>query len=93
MEVAKSAKNMLGPLIRTLREKHGWSPAELAERYLESGFDCQAERILRIESQEEVIADYEVLIFETLFPDGDAEFAGFYADEVRKRFSKPRDPA
>lgn len=81
-------KNVLGPLLRQLREKQDWSHVQVAERYAQTGFECSEERIIRIENQEEPIADYEVLIFERIFPDSGPEIAQFYSDAVEKRFGK-----
>ncbi len=86
MNSSAKPRNVLGPLLRQLREKEGWSPVQVAERYAQTGFECSEERIIRIENQEEPIADYEVLIFERIF--GRSEISGFFARELEARFGK-----
>lgn len=86
MNSSAKPKNVLGPLLRQLREKEGWSAVQVAERYAQTGFGCSEERILRIEHQEEPVADYEVLIFERIF--GSVEISDFFSRELEARFGK-----
>lgn len=83
---SSNTKNVLGPLLRQLREKEGLSPDQVAERYAQTGFECSEERIIRIENQKEPIADYEVLIFERIF--GGPEISAFFSRELEARFGK-----
>lgn len=79
-------KNVLGPLLRQLREKSGLTCVQVAERYAQTGFECSEERIIAIENQEEPIKDYEVLVFERIF--GRAEITQFFSRELEARFGK-----
>lgn len=79
-------KNVLGPILRQLREQKGLSPIEVAERYAQTGFECSEERIIRIENQQEPVKDYEVLIFERIF--GGSEITRFFSQELEARFGK-----
>lgn len=79
-------QNVLGPLLRQLREKEGLNHIQVAERYVQTGFECSEERIIRLENQEEPIADYEVLIFERIF--GSSEISQFFSWELETRFGK-----
>lgn len=79
-------KNVLGPLLRQLREKGGLTCVQVAERYAQTGFECSEERIIAIENQDEPIKDYEVLIFERIF--GGTEITQFFSRELEARFGK-----
>lgn len=79
-------KNVLGPILRQLREQKGLSAIEVAERYAQTGFECSEERIIRIENQQEPVKDYEVLIFERIF--GSSEITRFFSQELEARFGK-----
>lgn len=79
-------KNVLGPILRQLREQQGLSAIEIAERYAQTGFECSEERIIRIENQQEPVKDYEVLIFERIF--GGSEITQFFSRELEERFGK-----
>ncbi len=81
-------QNVLGPLIRKLREKQGWSHAQVAGLFSKSGFQCSEERIVQIENQDEAIADYEVLIFGRIFPGSAPHIAKFFSDAAEKKFGK-----
>lgn len=80
--------NVLGPLIKTLREKANWSLAEVSERFALSGFECSEERLAQIESQQEPIADFEVLIFERVFPNSGPQIQKFFAMVADERFGQ-----
>ena len=79
-------QNFLGPLIRKLREKEGWTTAELAARFNDTGFECSEERLIRIEEQEEKIKDYEALLFQWLFPNSKVEISKFYSEENVEKY-------
>jgi len=69
-------KKVLGPILRQFRGKQGLSHLVVAQRYRQTGFECSAGRIIRIENQNEPIKDYEVLIFERIF--GGSEITQFF---------------
>ncbi|CAN5625526.1 hypothetical protein BH09VER1_BH09VER1_14170 [soil metagenome] len=83
---SSNPKNVLGPILRQLRERHGLSHIEVAERYAQTGFECSEERIIAIENQQEPIKDYEVLVFERIF--GGTEITEFFSRELEARFGR-----
>lgn len=83
---SSNPKNVLGPILRQLREKQGLSHLEVAQRYAQNGFECSEDRIIRIENQDEPIKDYEILIFERIF--GASEITQFFSRELEARFGK-----
>lgn len=83
---SSNPKNILGPILRQLRERHRLSHIQVAERYAQTGFECSEERIIAIENQQAPIKDYEVLIFEHIF--GGAEITQFFSRELEARFGK-----
>ena len=57
---AGESKNIIGPRVRSLRTAAGLSQRALAERMQLAGFDCTDLTILRIESGQRFVPDYEV---------------------------------
>lgn len=54
------SKNIIGPRVRSLRTAAGLSQRALAERMQLAGFDCTDLTVLRIESGQRFVPDYEV---------------------------------
>ena len=54
-------RNIVGPLVRELREKQGLTQAELAAKLNLAGWDLSRETLAKIESQIRWVADFELL--------------------------------
>jgi len=57
----KSPRNIVGPVVRELRGKKGFSQAALAAKLNLAGWDVSRDIIARIEGQVRWVADFEVL--------------------------------
>jgi transcriptional regulator with XRE-family HTH domain len=60
--MAKNPKNIIGPTVRKLRDKHGWSQRELAEKCQLLGWDVGRDTIAKIEGQSRWIGDQELVL-------------------------------
>ncbi len=56
-----SPRNIVGPVVRELREKIGLSQAALAAKLNLAGWDVGRDIIARIEGQVRWVADFEIL--------------------------------
>lgn len=54
-------RNIVGPLIRELREKEGLTQSELVARLNLAGWDLSRDIIARIEAQVRWVSDFEVV--------------------------------
>jgi len=57
----QKARNIVGPIVRELREKQGLSQAQLAAKINVHGWDISRETLAKIESQIRWVADFELL--------------------------------
>jgi transcriptional regulator with XRE-family HTH domain len=57
----KPPRNIVGPLIRELREKNGLTQAELVAKVNLAGWDVSRDIIARIEGQIRWVADFELV--------------------------------
>ena len=57
----KPPRNIVGPLIRELREKNGLTQAELVAKLNLAGWDVSRDIIARIEGQIRWVADFELV--------------------------------
>jgi transcriptional regulator with XRE-family HTH domain len=63
----KSPKNIVGPVVRELREKNGFSQAILAAKLNLAGWDVSRDIVARIEGQVRWVADFEILKLASVF--------------------------
>lgn len=56
-----SPRNIVGPVVRELREKLGFSQATLAAKLNLTGWDVSRDIVARIEGQVRWVADFEIL--------------------------------
>ena len=54
-------KNIVGPVVRELREKQGLSQAQLAAKINVHGWDISRETLAKIEAQIRWVADFEII--------------------------------
>lgn len=75
---------MVGPQVRALREKRGWTQAELAAQLQRLGWDISRESVTRLETQDRRVPDLEVfLLAEALGVTSHALFAANLRGSVR----------
>ena len=60
-------RNVVGPQIRLLRDKQGWSQPELATKCQLQGWNVSRDIIARVELQLRWVADFELMIFARVF--------------------------
>ncbi|HWC58167.1 MAG TPA: helix-turn-helix transcriptional regulator [Verrucomicrobiae bacterium] len=60
-------KNAVGPTIRKLRNRKGWTQEELAAKLQIEGWDCTRSWLARIEARQVQVKEYELLYFQKLF--------------------------
>ena len=56
----KKPRNIVGPVVRELREKQGLTQPELAAKLNLAGWDISRETLAKIESQIRWVADFEI---------------------------------
>lgn len=56
----KEVQNIVGPVIRGLREKQGITQAQLAAKLNVTGWDLSRGTLSKIEAQLRCVADYEI---------------------------------
>lgn len=61
----KSPRNIVGPSVRELREKKGFTQATLAAKLNLAGWDVSRDIIARIEGRVRWVADFEILLLAT----------------------------
>jgi transcriptional regulator with XRE-family HTH domain len=57
----QKARNIVGPIVRELREKQGLSQAQLAAKINVHGWDISRETLAKIEAQIRWVADFELV--------------------------------
>jgi transcriptional regulator with XRE-family HTH domain len=57
----KNPRNIVGPVVRALREKMGMTQAQLAAKLNVAGWDVSRETLAKIESQIRWVADFEIV--------------------------------
>ena len=60
-------RNVVGPLIRTMRMTRGWSQGQLALRLQVAGLDVSRSGVAKIESQLVWVGDYELFYLAKVF--------------------------
>ena len=76
IENASVKLNVIGPQVRSLRERKGWTQSQLAVKLQLFGWDASQDSISRLENQGRRVPDLEVFVlgkvlevrFEHLFP-------------------------
>jgi len=76
----KQKKNIVGPVVRELREKSGLTQPQLAAKLNVLGWDISRETLAKIESQFRWVADFEILKL--------AEAIGIEGPELLSRAAK-----
>jgi transcriptional regulator with XRE-family HTH domain len=76
----QKARNIVGPIVRELREKQGFSQAQLAAKINVHGWDISRETLAKIEAQIRWVADFEILKL--------AEAFGIEGPELLRRAGK-----
>ena len=76
-------RNIIGPQVRKLRYAKGWSQEKFADELQMHGLNVRRCGVIRIESQEMWVGDFEMLII--------AEVLGVDVQELFPRFSR-REP-
>jgi transcriptional regulator with XRE-family HTH domain len=60
-------RNIIGPQVRRLRDKRGWSQERLAAKLQLAGLDISRSSLSKIESGEQAVFDFQVLYFRRVF--------------------------
>jgi transcriptional regulator with XRE-family HTH domain len=76
IENEKAKLNVIGPQVRKLRERKGWSQSEFAVKLQLFGWDTSQDSVSRLENQDRRVPDLELFVlgkvlgteFEDLFP-------------------------
>jgi len=56
-------KNVVGPVIRRLRNERDWSQEDLAAKLQLKGWDCTRSWLAKIEAQQVYVKDFQLLYF------------------------------
>jgi transcriptional regulator with XRE-family HTH domain len=59
--------NIIGPFVRRLRKERGWSLERLAHEFAHNGIRVSSQTLERVELQQEIITEYEILAFAAVF--------------------------
>jgi transcriptional regulator with XRE-family HTH domain len=59
--------NIVGPSIRELRMRKGWSQASLSARLKAAGWNCSRSRLAKIESGLVTVRDHDLPYFSRIF--------------------------
>jgi transcriptional regulator with XRE-family HTH domain len=62
-----TAKNVVGPIIRRLRNGRDWSQELLAAKLQLKGWDCSRSWLAKIEAQQVYVRDFQLLYFCAVF--------------------------
>lgn len=90
----KTSKNVIGPVIRKLRNHKGWTQEELAAKLQLKGWDCTRSWLAKIEAQQVAVKDFELLYFRAIFNKPLEELYNTLAPEkVDPRRNAPAKPA
>jgi transcriptional regulator with XRE-family HTH domain len=60
-------KNAVGPTIRKLRNRKGWTQEVLVAKLQLEGWDCTRSWLAKIEARQVQVKDFELLYFQKLF--------------------------
>jgi transcriptional regulator with XRE-family HTH domain len=63
-------KNAVGPTIRKLRNRNGWTQEVLVAKLQLEGWDCTRSWLAKIEARQVQVKDFELLYFRKLFGSG-----------------------
>ncbi len=63
----ENSVNIIGPTVQRLREERGWSLQRLADEFDRQGISVTPQTLERVESQEEIITDAELMAFALIF--------------------------
>ena len=56
-------RNVIGPQVRKLRDRHGWSQEQFAAKLQLAGLDISRSSVAKIESGRRAVFDYQILYF------------------------------
>ena len=59
--------NIVGPVVRRLRRRRGWSQAKLADRLRTAGWNISRSGVAKIECRVVWVGDFELLYFIRIF--------------------------
>ena len=65
--------NVVGPAVRRLRKRQGWSQAKLAERLQDAGWNISRSGLAKIECRVVWVGDFELIYFVNVFGVGIGE--------------------
>jgi transcriptional regulator with XRE-family HTH domain len=76
IENSAAKLNVIGPQVRSLRERKGWTQSQLAVKLQLFGWDTSQDSVSRLENQDRRVPDLELFVigkvldakFEDLFP-------------------------
>jgi len=71
----KPRRNLIGPQIRRLRDKLGWSQEQLATKLQVLGFNISRSGVAKIENGSQAVADYQAYYFMHVFNVDHADLA------------------
>lgn len=71
----KPRRNLIGPQIRRLRDKLGWSQEQLAAKLQVLGFNISRSGLAKIENGSQTVADYQAYYFMHVFSVDHADLA------------------
>lgn len=80
----QKARNIVGPIVRELREQHGLTQAQLAAKINVLGWDISRETLAKIESQIRWVADFELLELAKALETPAAEFLAL-GEKLKKK--------
>jgi transcriptional regulator with XRE-family HTH domain len=83
----KKPRNIVGPVVREIREKRGMTQSELVAKLNVLGWDVSRDIIARIEGQVRWVADFEVV---KLAGGLDVEYAELLRKAVAKGEKRPQ---
>lgn len=67
-------KNAVGPTIRKMRNRQGWTQDQLAAKLQLTGWDCTRSWLAKIEARQVAVKDFELLYFRAVFGNTLEEF-------------------
>lgn len=60
--VVAQPKNIIGPYLRRVRSRRGWSQADLAAKLQLQGLDMRRSAVGKIEARLRIVPDYELYV-------------------------------
>jgi transcriptional regulator with XRE-family HTH domain len=86
-----AAQNIIGPVVRALREKRGITQAQMVAKLNLLGWDLSRATFSKIEAQIRCVADYEIPLLATCLgiPPGELITAAVSNAQKQPKFSPP----